>query len=261
MADRALLALLQTMLGGSTAQEQPSLVNEVARRLILASLQVSDAGVISGTMSGASISALNASNLSSGTVPLARLSGITNAEIAAGAAIAYAKLNLAGAILNADINASAAIDWSKISKSGSNLTDIATRSATDLTAAWSSWTPTITNLTIGDGVIVGRTLQIGKLVFYDLRVTWGSTTSASGTQIVPAPAQAATGVDPGHIGSGMAFDTSSGFYYRLITTFRADVSNIQILGADGGSTFVNATSPFAWANGDILAISGFYPAA
>jgi hypothetical protein len=40
----------------------------------------------------ANAAALNASNLTSGTVPLARLSGITNAEIAAGAAIADTKL-------------------------------------------------------------------------------------------------------------------------------------------------------------------------
>lgn len=39
---------------------------------------------------------------------------IRNAEIAAGAAIAYAKLNLALSIVNADINAAAAIDYSKL---------------------------------------------------------------------------------------------------------------------------------------------------
>jgi hypothetical protein len=57
---------------------------------------------------------LNASNLTSGTVPLARLSGITNTEISNSAAIDYSKLNLTGDIVNADINASAAIAMSKI---------------------------------------------------------------------------------------------------------------------------------------------------
>lgn len=42
--------------------------------------------------------ALNASNLSSGTVPLAQLSGITNTQIAANAAVAYSKLNLAASV-------------------------------------------------------------------------------------------------------------------------------------------------------------------
>lgn len=63
-------------------------------------------------ISGASLTNLNASNLASGTVPLARLAGITNAEISASAAIA----------------------WSKIDKTGSSLADLATRSAADLSS-------------------------------------------------------------------------------------------------------------------------------
>lgn len=54
----------------------------------------------------------SASHLNAGTVPLARLSGITNTEIAA----------LAGIV------------WSKIDKTGSSLADLATRSAGDLTS-------------------------------------------------------------------------------------------------------------------------------
>lgn len=42
----------------------------------------------------------SASALNSGTLPLARLSGITNTEIAAGAAIAWSKLNKSGGLLH-----------------------------------------------------------------------------------------------------------------------------------------------------------------
>lgn len=61
---------------------------------------------------GSALTALNATNLASGTVPLARLSGITNAEIDAAAAIA----------------------WTKLSKTGSSLADLTTRSAADLSS-------------------------------------------------------------------------------------------------------------------------------
>lgn len=64
------------------------------------------------SLSGANLTSLNASNLSSGTVPLARLVDITNTEIAAAAAIA----------------------WTKISKTGSSLGDLTTRSASDLSS-------------------------------------------------------------------------------------------------------------------------------
>jgi hypothetical protein len=63
-------------------------------------------------ISGASVTGLNASALASGTVPLARLSGITNTEIAGGAAIA----------------------WTKLDKAGSSLADLGTRSAADLSS-------------------------------------------------------------------------------------------------------------------------------
>jgi hypothetical protein len=65
-----------------------------------------------GALSGANLTALNATQLTSGTVPLARLSGI----------------------LNAQIDAAAAIAWTKLSTTGSSLADLTTRSATDLTS-------------------------------------------------------------------------------------------------------------------------------
>lgn len=74
-----------------------------------------DSAKLSGALpalSGAALTALNASNLGSGTVPLARLASIADAQIAAAAAIA----------------------WSKIAKSGSSLADLATRSASDLSS-------------------------------------------------------------------------------------------------------------------------------
>ncbi len=61
---------------------------------------------------GSQLTALSASNLSSGTVPLSRLSAIGNTQIDAAAAIA----------------------WSKISKTGSSLADLTTRSAADLSS-------------------------------------------------------------------------------------------------------------------------------
>lgn len=49
-------------------------------------------------ISGVNITALNATQLTSGTVPLARLSGITTTQIAAGAAIVRSQLSLAAGI-------------------------------------------------------------------------------------------------------------------------------------------------------------------
>lgn len=143
---------------GGAIQEVGAMYVEVLDRLLAAGVTIAEDGTltlpVAPVMSGAALTNLNASNLASGTVPVARLSGITNAQIdaaaaiaysklvltgsitgadiASSAAIAYSKLNLAGSIVNADVSASAAIAWSKVSKSGSSLADLATRSASDL---------------------------------------------------------------------------------------------------------------------------------
>jgi hypothetical protein len=49
-------------------------------------------------IAGANLTTLNASSLSTGTVPLARLSGITTTQIDAAAGILYSQLSLAGSI-------------------------------------------------------------------------------------------------------------------------------------------------------------------
>lgn len=79
------------------------------------------AGNLTGTLpaiSGVNLTNLNASNLASGTVPLARLSGITTTEISGSAAIPYSKLTLTGGIVNADVGAAAAIAYTKLNLTG-----------------------------------------------------------------------------------------------------------------------------------------------
>lgn len=71
----------------------------------------------------------SASDLNSGTLPLARISGLTNTQIAAGAGITYSKLLLTAGIINSDINGAANIAISKIA----NL-------------AAGTYTPTLTNV-------------------------------------------------------------------------------------------------------------------
>lgn len=72
----------------------------------------SDGTDVAWSTDGSALSSLNASQLTSGTVPLGRLSGITNTEIAAGASIG----------------------WTKLDKTGGSLADLTTRSAGDLSS-------------------------------------------------------------------------------------------------------------------------------
>lgn len=53
--------------------------------------------------------------------------------------------------------------------------------------AWSTYTPTLTNFTLGNGTLVARYLQVGKWLLYRLDVVGGTTSSASGAVTVPLP--------------------------------------------------------------------------
>ncbi len=75
----------------------------------------------------------SASDLGSGTVPLARISGLTNTEIDNAAGIAYSKLNLTGAILDGDLAGSIANN--KLANSGITIAGTATSLGGSITAS------------------------------------------------------------------------------------------------------------------------------
>jgi hypothetical protein len=158
MSDLYLRAMLQSMLGGSTSKEDMALLAELCRRIILSGVTISTSGVWSLGLPTFGPSTI--ANLGTGvigdlpyfdsTVTLARIAdvatgnvllsggvgavpaygkvtdshiaaaGLTNAAIAAAAAIAYTKLALTGNIVDADLSASAAVAYSKLA-SGSAL--------------------------------------------------------------------------------------------------------------------------------------------
>ena len=105
-----------------------------------AALTAIPAAQITGTASafgGNAITNLNATQLLTGTVPLARLSGITTTEISASAAIPYSKLTLTAGILNTDVSASAAIAYAKLNLASAIVTGDITN-GTILFADWSA---------------------------------------------------------------------------------------------------------------------------
>lgn len=129
---------------------------------------------------------------------------------------------------------------------------------TDWTPYSPTWGNTGTANSIGNGVLLGQYTQLGKVVTAQIDLVWGSTTSSgSGLWNFSLPVTSASsayfvvtwwGRDTGssdHVGTGYGAST---------TTF-----NLVHEGNTLGS--FNSSTPWTWANTDILRIQVTYKAA
>lgn len=154
------------------------------------------------------------------------------------------------------------LDSNNISAGGVTPANLTSGTGTSWT--WQTWTPSYTNLSIGNGVVVSKYTQIGKTVHFKFKLTWGSTTSGSGTFIISFPVTATSDLDAitGFIGGAEAYDLS-GLSLFLGQTYWASTTTFTMKGLDASNvTFPFATAaPMTWATGDILYAIGTYEAA
>jgi len=121
-----------------------------------------------------------------------------------------------------------------------------------LTAAWISFTPTITNVTVGNGTHASAYLKVGRLVIVRYEFTLGSTSSIAGAPVFSLPA--------GITVSGALLATQVEFLDSGTTRFMGmvEVENnsqvvCQALSASGsfvGQVAPTSTIPFTWTTGD-----------
>jgi hypothetical protein len=116
--------------------------------------------------------------------------------------------------------------------------------------AWSSWTPTVVNMTVGNGTVTAKYTQIGKIVHWRVKVVTGSTTSYTATNatftLPVTAAERSTGV-----GHWQGFDVG---LQVDATTSVMSVFNIT----DSSALFVTAA---AIGSGNTFHFSGTYEAA
>jgi hypothetical protein len=138
--------------------------------------------------------------------------------------------------------------------------------ASDLTA-WTAYTPTWTSdsgtPSIGNGSITGRYKQIGKTVFFNLKLTYGTTTTGgSGAWMFGLPITAyndnyqfAVSI----LNSGLAWygAIGNGNYKGSTSYFSIIHQNDTATTVWGG---VSSTAPFTFGNQDTLTVSGSYEA-
>lgn len=131
-----------------------------------------------------------------------------------------------------------------------------------VTSAWSTWSPTWTNLTVGNGTVSARYKQVGNLVVARLAFTLGSTSAVSGSVAATLPAAAQEAVlSP--LGNAVFRDTGTETYVGVVHVHSSDTSKCEIQVKDTSGTYakralLSSTVPFTWTTGDILLVKLVY---
>ena len=124
-----------------------------------------------------------------------------------------------------------------------------------------AFTPTWTNLTVGDGTVTANYWQINELVFWKVELIWGTTTSASGNVEIDYPV-AGGSTFSNAVGGSVQFDDNNstdffGVLYRN-NTARARIVALNVAGTYATQTAMTATVPFTWTSTDRLLIEDWY---
>ena len=139
---------------------------------------------------------------------------------------------------------------------------------TGTTWAWQTWTPTLTNITLGNGTQTAKYTEIGKTVHFYWQIVAGTTTTLTGGIGITLPVTAASQHGANRpLGTGWLDDAGiANFFLSCISTSTTTFS-VQTWSASG--TYVGAAGTVAnnlpWAgnisNGDRISAIGTYEAA
>ena len=130
---------------------------------------------------------------------------------------------------------------------------------------WIDYTPTWTNLTVGNATQDFRYIKINKFICVVGVITLGSTSAVSTTPLFTLPQTAVTYASQNEwFGTAIFEDTGNDAYagwllYNNTTTVRMRVALAN--GTYINTTGVTSTVPFTWATGDRISVNFIYEAA
>lgn len=114
--------------------------------------------------------------------------------------------------------------------------------------AWQSYTPTWSNLTLGNGTSTGQYCRVGNVIFFRAQLAFGTTTAITGFAYPSLPVAALSPtieMVPGYLQ-----DASPVTFQPCVLAPSAFITY------PGGR--VTATTPWTWASGDLIRLAGSY---
>lgn len=126
--------------------------------------------------------------------------------------------------------------------------------------AATTFSPSWTNLSVGNGTVVTRTAQIGPMRFDWIRLLWGSTTSISGNVSVSI---SGTNLTEGPFWSQINMEDNSATTHYPGVVLYSSATTVALRAFNASATFdtlgaVTSTVPFTWTTSDVLKIAVAY---
>lgn len=128
--------------------------------------------------------------------------------------------------------------------------------------AWTSYTPTLGNCTLGSGSRVGYYCQIGKVCHFYITVVFGAGLAVSGQLQASLPVTAARANQYNLYGAFL--DSGSTYYQAMPGWFDTSTLFLDAVLASGtyaARQTTSSTIPFTWAANDAFYLGGTYETA
>ena len=133
--------------------------------------------------------------------------------------------------------------------------------------AWTAWTPTLANLTLGSGSVNAEYQRIGQTINYRFKFKLGAG-SAVGTgpsfTLPVAPSSDYVSQEDNSLGVGSFLDAGTQLYPAFVRYDGSSIVSVFGYAADVTTATARqptATVPFTWTTSDVISISGTYEAA
>jgi hypothetical protein len=129
---------------------------------------------------------------------------------------------------------------------------------------WTTWTPSWSGITVGNGTTIARYSQVNKIVHCRVQFTMGSTSSVAGPVTFTLPATASSSATVSGHGFGQFTDAGTTTVAGAVRV--SSTTTAELLVMDGGSAWLTyfgltSTRPFTWATSDLMLCSLTYEAA
>lgn len=122
-----------------------------------------------------------------------------------------------------------------------------------------AYTPTLGSVTLGNGSVAGAYIRRGRLIFWQVVLTLGSTTTiGAGPVTVSLPVTASSTTSPASQTTGTAIDSSAGPAYYAVNAIPNSTSVVSLTSNASPMSGLATGVPFTWANTDVLAAGGWY---